>query len=177
MWPESIVTEEERLVAELDSVGIHYLSRQTNYIAQQVRAPHKLLADLIRQPSSRVRMAVIALLLAHPEYAQAIPSAARELTPEEQLLLKLLYTAAVYLQQIYSEQIQQSQSRRLQLLPDYYSGELNIESESPPRARLKALGRLHAQLAGNLDWIGSYESIARRWLRYRNLEESWSQSA
>ncbi len=57
---------EEELVAELDLLGIRYLSRQSSYRASQVRPPEALLADLVRQPSARVRAAVIAVLLAHP---------------------------------------------------------------------------------------------------------------
>ncbi len=51
---------EERLVAELEQLGVRYLSRLTNEKARRVRTPHKLLADLVQQPSSRVRAALIA---------------------------------------------------------------------------------------------------------------------
>ncbi len=69
-----ILTEEEKLVAELDLLGSRYLSRQTHYRSDKIRSPEALLADLVRQPSVRVRAAVIAVSLSHPEYAAAVPS-------------------------------------------------------------------------------------------------------
>lgn len=61
---------EEQVVSELDALGISYLSRQSSSSVERVRPPEQLLADLIRQPSARVRQAVIALFLSHPEYAE-----------------------------------------------------------------------------------------------------------
>ena len=43
------VSEEEKLVAELELLGIGYLSRQTNYRADTIRPNEVLLADLMRQ--------------------------------------------------------------------------------------------------------------------------------
>ena len=43
-------TQEEQLVAEIEKMGIRYLSRQTGYQAKRVRTPQRLLADLLRQP-------------------------------------------------------------------------------------------------------------------------------
>jgi hypothetical protein len=72
------VSEEETLVAELELLGICYLSRQTSYRAEQVRPPAQLIADLARQPSARVREALISVFLAHPQYAGAVfPALAR----------------------------------------------------------------------------------------------------
>ena len=75
--------EEERIVAELELLGIRYLSRRTTIKASKVRSPSTLLADLVHQPSARVRAAVIAVLLAHPEYATAIPEALEALETAE----------------------------------------------------------------------------------------------
>jgi hypothetical protein len=65
--------------------------------------PSALLADLVRQPSARVRNAVIAVLLAYPDYAEAVPAALERLRPAEQQTLRLFYTAAVLLQQEYTD--------------------------------------------------------------------------
>jgi hypothetical protein len=45
--------QEEHLVADLELLGIRYLSRQTDEQAERVRPAHLLLADLVRQPSGR----------------------------------------------------------------------------------------------------------------------------
>jgi hypothetical protein len=81
-------TEEERLVAELGLLDIRYLSRQTSFQPDRVRAPEVLLADLVRQPNARVRAAVIAVLLSHPEYAEGIPSAQERLGSAKRVTLQ-----------------------------------------------------------------------------------------
>ena len=57
----------------------------------------------MRQPSARVREAVIAVLLAHPAYAQAIPAALAQLSASEQLALRFFYNASVLLQRQYAD--------------------------------------------------------------------------
>ena len=71
--------------------------------SQFERCTHVLLADLVQQPSARVRAAVIAVFLAHPEYAAAVPAALERLGPTERLTLRFFYTAAVLLQQEHTE--------------------------------------------------------------------------
>ncbi|MBC8254446.1 MAG: hypothetical protein H8E35_10460 [Ardenticatenia bacterium] len=56
------IQDEDQLVAELELLGIHFLSRLTPYQAPEVRAPATLLADMVQQPSTRVRQAGIARL-------------------------------------------------------------------------------------------------------------------
>jgi len=97
--------EEERIVAELELLNIRYLSRTLPDTAASVRPPDILLADLIQQPSARVRAAVIAVFLAHPEYAAAVPAALERLGPTERLTLRFFYTAAVLLQQEHTERL------------------------------------------------------------------------
>jgi len=43
-------SEEEQLVAELEHLGISYLSRQTDYQVQRTRPPQNMLADLVHNP-------------------------------------------------------------------------------------------------------------------------------
>lgn len=88
--PEAELAEEESLVAELEQLGVTYLSRREIRDAGGARPPARLLADLVRQPSARVRAAVIALLLAHPEYAAAVTDALAQLAPVEQTALRLV---------------------------------------------------------------------------------------
>lgn len=168
-------TEEEKLVAELDLLGIRYLSRQSSYQAQRIRSPELLLTDLIRQPSARVRAAVISVLLAHPQYAQAVPAALERLRPAERLTLQLLYTAAVLLQQEYADQLQPFVTASQQRLPDLFSAEFDLPLEGPPRERLALLGSVHRQRTGaTVNWSGTYDNAARHLLRRWELERRWS---
>jgi hypothetical protein len=128
--------------------------------------------DLVRQPSARVRAALIAVLLAHPEYARAAPAALERLRPTEQWTLRLFYTAAVLLQQEYAEQLRSFVVD--QRLPDQFAADLNLPP-APPRERLAALGRRHRQRTqAHVNWVGTYENVVRRLLRSWELETRWN---
>jgi hypothetical protein len=171
-----LVNEEERLVAELELLGIRYLSRQTAYVADRVRPADQLLADFVRQPSARVRQALIALLLAYPEYAGAVPAALTRLAPSQQLTLQLLYTAAVLLQQEYVQQLSPLLNDRWYLLPDLFSVDLGIETAGTPQDRLRALGRAHRKKTGiAANWTGTYENVAHKLVRSWQMAGRWNQ--
>jgi hypothetical protein len=169
-----ISDEEEQIVAELELLGIRYLSRQTAEAAVQVRSPDNLLADMVRQPSARVRSAVIALLLAHPEFAEATPAALRRIGPAEQVTLRMFYTAAVLLQQTYSQRLLAALGSRWRALPDLFSGEIGLPSSGTPRELLALLGQQHRRKTRvTVNWAGTYENVAQRLLRSWELEASW----
>jgi hypothetical protein len=170
------VGEEERLVAELELLGVGYLSRQTNYRADSIRPSKVLLADLMRQPSARVRAAVIAVLLSRPEYADNVPAALQRLQPFEELALRFLYTAAVLLQRDYSSQLRAFTSSRWQWLPDFFSTQLGLAAGGTPRDRLIALGNEHRRQTGIVaNWVGTYENVVQRLLRHWELASQWNQ--
>lgn len=164
---------EEQLVAELHSLGVDYLSRQQEVASPASHAPHELLADLVCQPSSRVRAALIALLLAHPDFARFIPQALEGLGPKDAQTLRFFYTAAVYLQQKYARSLRGGLKSRWRRLPDLFSGELGVAGEANAD-RIRNLAHLHAQASGEfLNWEGTYESAARNLLRRWEVEEKW----
>ena len=166
--------EEERVVAELELLGIRYLSRHTSDRAESVRPPDVLLADLVRQPSARVRAAVIAVLLAHPDYADAVPAALQQLGPAERRTLRFFYTAAVLLQREYAGRLRAFVAG--QWLPDRFAVDLGLPDAALPRERLAALGRQHRQQTqAYINWVGTYENVARRLLRSWELEARWNQ--
>jgi hypothetical protein len=167
-----IYREEERLVAELELLGIRYLSRHTSDQAERVRPPDILLADLIRQPSARVRATVIAVLLAHPEYGKAVPAALERLRPAERRTLRLFYTAAVLLQREYAGRLRCFVAG--QWLPDQFAVDLGLPDAASPRERLAALGRQHRQQTRTcVNWVGTYENVAHRLLRSWESEAQW----
>ena len=167
---------EERLVAELELVGIRYLSRQTTIQAKRVRSPQRLLAAVIQQPSSRVRTAVIAIFLANPKFAGSMPGALELLSVPERQTLKLFYTAAVYLQHKHALRLQAFLGERWQWLPDWYSAELNIQLGQPPDKLLTQLGHEQQRMSGIMaNWTGTYENVAHHLLRRWELEQKWNQ--
>lgn len=95
----------ERLLAELYARGIEYLSGGYDANTAINAAPRLLDADLLRHlamsPEARIRNAMIALFLLHPEIGQAIPTAlhASDLTTQDNLITLAL--AAYYLQHLW----------------------------------------------------------------------------
>ncbi len=164
---------EERLVAELELLGIHYLSRLTSERAQSVRPPAALLADLVQQPSARVRAAVIAVLLLHPHFARAMPAALSRLPLDDQVTLQLFYTAARLLQQEHAEQLRPlAPGRRL---PKRYAADLGLPGAAPVREQLAALAERHRQATrSELNWAGTYESVARSLVRSWEAARRWN---
>lgn len=169
------LTEEERLVAELELVGVRYLSRQTPYQANRVRSPARLLADLVQQSSARVRQAVIAVLLSHPEYAETVPTALAQLNPADQQTLKLLYTAACLAQREYADRLRHFVADSWRWLPELFSAELELPLEGTPRERLATLGETHRRLTGSaVNWAGTYTNVVERLLRRWEMERVWN---
>ena len=167
--------EEECIVAELELLGIRYLSRRTPDQARRVRPPDVLLADLVQQPSARVRAAVIAVLLAHPEYAKAVPAALERIQLARQRTLQLFYTAAVLLQQEYAERLRHFAAG--ERLPDLFAVDLGLPAAASPRERLIALGQRHRrQTRAIVNWVGTYENVVRSLLRSWDLEGQWNRS-
>jgi hypothetical protein len=169
------MADEEQVVAELAALGINYLSRQSHSPVDNARPPAQLLADLIRQPSARVREAVIALLLSHPEYADSVPAALRDLAPGQQLTLKIFYTAAVWLQQEYMQRLMPYVGSRWCLLPDMFSVEFGLQSGALPAERLVWLGRMQrrkTRVAAN--WAGTYENVAQKLVRSWEMQAQWN---
>lgn len=172
------LAEEERLVAELALLGICYLSRQTTYRPANVRSPQALLVDLIRQPSARVRASVIAVLLSHPEYAEAVPGALEQLGPVERLTLRSFYVASVLLQQQHAHRLRPYMRAGWRWLPDLDRASIgwDLPTEGTPREKLAALGREHRQRTQEMvNWAGTYEQVARQLLRQWELESKWKQ--
>jgi DNA-binding TFAR19-related protein (PDSD5 family) len=121
---------EEQLVAELAGLGVRYLSRQSAEIARSVHAPHELLARLVCQPSSRVRLALIALLLARPDYARQVLRALKSLKQSDAQRLRFYYSAAVILQQQYAENLRAALGANWRQLPDLFADELGLTGDS-----------------------------------------------
>lgn len=157
---------EEQLVEELSQLGIGYLSRHSELPQKSgVRDPAKLLAELVEQPSSRVRTSVIPLLLEHPGFAEIIPNAVSRLRGRSRDLLMLFYTAAVILQEIHNKHLVVMQGAAFKKLPDLYSEQLSITKGSSSKKRLTQLALRHQEMTGiEVNWQGTYENAVMKWL-------------
>jgi hypothetical protein len=169
------ITKEDTLVAELERVGVHYLTRRSNGQRVEPLSPEILLVQLVRQPSSRVRNAIIALFLVHPEYKQVVPIVLHRLRGASRSKFKTLYTAAVFLQRLYAAQLRSLCPGHWAVLPDIYSGELIGEITNSPQKNLELLGQAYQTRTGEVaNWSGTFDDVARHLLRQLELEARWS---
>jgi hypothetical protein len=157
---QSRLGEEEKIIAELSALDVNYLSRNTDSKYMNQREKAQLMADIIRQPSSRVRSAIIAVLLIHPELAGYIPHSIESLRGKNRSTLKLFYTAAVYLQKKHEMEFHKSQGNKYTSLPDYFSQGLGLSNKSDPDMALTQLAEKHQQLIGlRINWEGTYRHV------------------
>ncbi|MBE0669239.1 MAG: hypothetical protein IH588_01515 [Anaerolineales bacterium] len=132
------------------------------------------MAKLIQQPSSRVRAALISLLLAHPEYSVHVPTALGPLQDNHAQHFKFFYTAAVYLQAQFESSLRAFMDMRYQTLPDLFSKELGVEGDTL-LAKLQSLAYLHSKWNGlHLNWVGTYQNAALHLLHRREVEKQWN---
>jgi hypothetical protein len=170
------IYDEDQIVAELHQLGITFLSNRLIPSSKSPRSPEKILADAIKQPSSRVRTAVIALLLLHPNYAEDVSTALGLLNQNQRQLLKLFYTAAVYLQHLYQNDLIAIIGSKLVWLPDLFGEELGISSTLSPEDAVQQLGIKHQEITHSLtNWPGTYKNVVHHLIRYKQREAQWNQ--
>jgi hypothetical protein len=160
------------LIAELHALGLHFVIGSKDPFIRSRLAPATLLAGLAQQTDGRLEMALIALFLYRPIFAEEVTEALRQLNEKEQIKLKLFYTAAMLLQKIHA--------KRLQLLcpfsplPDLFSLELAL-TPSPAKPSLQKLAARHRLLSGwSLNWLGTYQYAAKRLITRLEKEAEWA---
>ncbi len=170
------IADEDQFVAELHQLGITYLSNRLITPSKSPRSPEQILAGAIKQPSSRVRTAVIALFLLHPSYAEYLPIALGLLNENQRQLLKLFYTAAVHLQRLFENDLTDTLGSELRWLPDLFREDFGNLSTLSPQDAIQQLGIKHQELTHSLtNWTGTYKNVVHHLLRYKQREMQWNQ--
>lgn len=149
----------------LDVVDVPFVAGGSQSTKSRMPQPAALLAALASCEEARLRLALIPLLLRHPEYARHARSALCQMIPSAKIGFKCYYTAAVLLQRKYRERLTALLGDTV-LLPDLFSGEVGMKDCSDPEQDLRALADLQKALTGRLiNWQGTYEHGAQRLLR------------
>ena len=166
--------EDERLIAELDALGVHFLWRLASVDRVDDMDPAKLLASLAAGREARVRLAIIPLLLHRPDFAAYVPEAFDLAPVDARLYLMCYYTAARYLQWKYRHEPARLDGAGA-LLPDLFSDELGLANVQDPDDGLADLAQRHATLSGEaINWLGTYQHAAERWLARLERERAWT---
>lgn len=176
----TLVTEAltaDQLVAELDRLGVWFLSHTALPVPATPPAPAELLAGLAASDDARLRLALIPLLLAHPRYAANLPAALQGLSASAQTVLRCYATAAVLLQRQFAPRLRAifGPQPRLQ---DWFSTELGIPPENPVDEQLANLAVCQRQLSGRkLNWEGTYRHGAEHFLDSMERQRQWAETS
>ena len=139
-------TDHDSLVAQLRELGVCYLTPTDARVDETRRytAP-ELIGRLAAHPNPRLRHALIAVLIRHPELADEVRKLIDVLDPAAGVELMAHYMAAVYLQRMWRTRL--GFYLDVQLLPDLFSSELGLPSpeERHGKTGLHATAQWHAQ--------------------------------
>lgn len=153
------------LAAELGRLGIAFVSFSADDQPSPPPTPGALLASLAMSDEARLRMALIPLFLALPEYAHSADEAAGALSGRARVTLVCYYTAALLLQRKYVRHLIQLGIDHAPL-PDLFGRELGLPPADDADSSLARLAERHAELSGqSLNWRGTYEQAAKRYMQ------------
>ena len=168
-----VVITNAQLAAELDALSVYFLRSDAPAATPYQLMPSLLMTALAASDEARVRLALIPLLLRHPTFARDALFACQALAATNQIVFKCYYTAARLLQQKYQARLALF-TEDSALLPDLYGAELGILPTNDPDQSLQQLAEQHAMLSGKpLNWLGTYEHAAQRWLTHMELRRAW----
>ena len=126
----------EQLVSALADEGIRFLAGGDENEPRTRLAAEELIRAMAADPDPRLRLALTALFLLHPEYHAFVPDLALQLDGTAKIELQARYQAAVYLQQMWKTRLGYYLGD-YQMLPDYFSRELGLP---PPEERFGKTG-------------------------------------
>lgn len=145
--------KQSELIDALDTLGVLFLRGGSGI--PKTLAPDALMAALATSPEARLRVALIPLLLAHPEFAENATEALQVLPSDAALVLRCYYTAAHWLQAKYRTRIATLCGDQ-PALPDLFGEELGLLGESRPDSALRSLARCQQKLSGReINWLGT----------------------
>jgi len=156
-----LVTERESLVAALRKHGVDYLVPTDAKLEAPIE-DEVLLASLAAHEDPRLRQALIALFLLHPELSGLVRRARDRLQGRTACELMAFYTAAVYLQRMWRIRLGQYLPAFIEM-PDHFSAELCLPrtEEEHGKVGLHRLAEWHSTLdLSPRSHLSEYEGVA-----------------
>ena len=155
-------------------MGVHFVVGDGIPGAYDSISPIELMAGLAAHKDARIRLALIPVLLQHPEFAIGAPEALELLNDSQKMTFKLYYTAAYLLQLAYEDKLLDL-VETYQGIQDYFSEELNIPEEGTAQDRLRQLAECHQNSTKmSVNWYGTYYHAAERVLTRMQKEREWA---
>ena len=163
-----------RLIAEIEYYGLHLLVGDQPNLGEGRMPADELIASLILHPDARLHTALMTLLLYRPSLSNYMENALERLPDDYRVKLKLYYTASAFLSKKYFQQLH-SLIPGWRVLPDLYSRELGILLSNDIQNNLRLLAKRHLELTDYcVNWLGTYESAAKRLISRLNREAEWA---
>jgi hypothetical protein len=168
----SLSFTEDQLVSELWARDVRFILGN-QFTSTPLLPPADLMASLAQSVNARVRFSLIPLLLRHPEFSAEAKNADGLLSKQtNQYVLRFYYTAAVFLQRKYQQQLSRLLGKQTQL-PDLFSNILGVPPEKDPDLALEQLAKQHQVLSGQfINWLGTYKHAAEVWLKQMELQKA-----
>jgi hypothetical protein len=154
----------DQLADALAGLGVKFLIGGRGRGDPLEKHPAHLIAALAESEEARLRLALIPLFLEHPEFSTHLGAVSAGSTVPARLTLQCYYTAAVWLQQRYTDG---------HGLVDLFSRQLGVEVTDDPGQNLEHLARRQRELSGMpINWLGTYEHAAEIWLKAKQMREA-----
>lgn len=171
---EQTIFSNDELAAELARLGIYFVKSSVDEILRTTLAPEAFVAALAASSEARLRMALIPLFLSRPEFIRFLPGSANMLSAQARVTLMCYYTAAALLQRKYAQSLEALGISNPEM-PDLFGRDLDLPVEGDADALLERLGARQAALSGrSLNWRGTYEQAANRFMRRLQQERAWA---
>jgi hypothetical protein len=163
----------DELAVALTALDVPFIAGASRQRLAAPPQPAVLLASLAASDEARLRLALIPLLLRHPEYGRHATAALRLMPPAAQTCFKCYYCAAVLLQEKHRRRLE-TLLGRLDLLPDLFSTELGLPDRAHPDDALRILAMRQRDLTGrSINWLGTYEHGADQLLQVLERRKQW----
>jgi len=165
-----------QLIGEMNRIGVNFVVGDTIPRVATSLSPSELMAGLVAHKDARIRLALIPVLLQHPEYAPEAQNTLNLLDDSQKLNFKLYYTAAYLLQIVYSEELE-GLLASFQKIQDNFSEELKVSGDGTALERLKQLAKRHKEITNlSVNWYGTYDHAAKRILARMRKEREWAKA-
>lgn len=159
------ITDDD-LVSELWARDVRFLMGR-NANSGPLLSPTSLIASLAQSENARVRLALIPLLLRHPDVSVEVENADQSLLSQpSKIFLRFYYTATMILQRKYQERLKEIFGAQPQL-PDLFSNQLGVSLSEDYQQSLADLAQRHRTVSGQtINWLGTYEHAAVPFIKY-----------
>ena len=172
---DNVENDRDMIVENLRGLGVCYLA--SGEIKQEARdyvPPQALIKRIVENSDPRLRLALIALFIRHPQHSAIVSDLVGQLNEPARTELKTFYTAAVYLQRFWMPRLE-LYMKNFPLLPDLYSKELSLPQPEDRHGKngLYALADWHASRSPyHFNWRASYQKVMDLLFAQLRMEDS-----